>query len=104
VEQKYAKLKISTGYNKQTNEMFIKISDNGKGIAKEDLEKIGTPFFTTKQKGTGLGLNICYGIIKEHNGRIEVESELGKGTTFTIILPCIPDEENNHNNFSLDSE
>jgi signal transduction histidine kinase len=48
-EQSRAKLKVSTGYNKQTNEMFIKISDNGKGISKESLEKIGTPFFTTKK-------------------------------------------------------
>jgi len=104
-DQKSARLKVSTGYNKQANEMFIKISDNGKGISKEDLDKIGTPFFTTKQKGTGLGLNICYGIIKEHKGRIEVESEIGKGTTFTILLPCIsdedsPDEENDKNEYN----
>ncbi len=96
-EQDYAELKISTGFNEQTNEMFVKIADNGKGIQKEDLDKIGTPFFTTKQKGTGLGLSICYSIIKEHNGRIEVESELGKGTKFTIILPCISDEDLDEN-------
>ena len=108
-DQKSARLKVSTGYNKQANEMFIKISDNGKGISKEDLDKIGTPFFTTKQKGTGLGLNICYGIIKEHKGRIEVESEIGKGTTFTILLPCIsdedsPDEENDKNEYNSDEQ
>lgn len=88
-----AKLKIETGYNEETNEMFIKTSDNGKGIYKEDLKKIGTPFFTTKESGTGLGLSVCYKIIKEHHGRIEVESTLGEGTTFTVILPCIEDEE-----------
>lgn len=96
-EKDHAKLRISTGYNEQNNEMFVKIADNGKGIHKEDLGKISTPFFTTKPKGTGLGLSICYSIIKEHNGRIEVESELGKGTTFTIILPCISDEDYDEN-------
>ncbi|HOJ09828.1 MAG TPA: MASE3 domain-containing protein [Clostridiales bacterium] len=85
-------LKVGTGYDKQANKMYIKISDNGKGISEEELQKIGTPFFTTKRNGTGLGLSTCYNIIKDHNGRIQVESTLGKGTTFTIILPCIPDE------------
>lgn len=68
----------------------IKISDNGAGIAKENLLKIFNPFFTTKEvgKGTGLGLNLAYNIIEKHNGTIEVESELGQGTTFTIKLKC----------------
>jgi two-component system NtrC family sensor kinase len=66
----------------------IKISDNGCGISKEDLPKIFEPFFTTKgQKGTGLGLAVIWGIIDNHNGTITVESELNKGTTFTIHLP-----------------
>ncbi|HUV51088.1 MAG TPA: ATP-binding protein [Anaerolineae bacterium] len=67
----------------------IKISDTGKGIPKENLSKIFDPFFTTKEvgKGTGLGLNISYKIIKEHNGTIDVESTVGKGTTFTIRIP-----------------
>ncbi|HEY9062005.1 MAG TPA: MASE3 domain-containing protein [Pseudobacteroides sp.] len=92
-EVESAKLKIDTGYNEQTNEMVIQISDNGKGISKEDLKKIGTPFFTTKKSGTGLGLNVCHQIIKQHSGNIDVQSELGKGTTFTITLPCIEDDE-----------
>ncbi|KNY27445.1 two-component system sensor histidine kinase NtrB [Pseudobacteroides cellulosolvens] len=92
-EVKSAKLKINTGFNEQTNEMILEISDNGKGISKEDLKKIGTPFFTTKKSGTGLGLNVCYQIIKQHNGKIDVQSELGRGTTFTITLPCIEDDE-----------
>jgi PAS domain S-box-containing protein len=87
------KLDIETGYNEIFNEMFIKITDNGKGISNEDLKKIGTPFFTTKSNGTGLGLSVCYNIIKEHKGRIEVTSELGIGTTFTLILPCIEDDD-----------
>lgn len=92
-EKADAKLNIVTGYNESANEMFIKITDNGKGISKEHLEKIGTPFFTTKGNGTGLGLSVCYNIMKEHRGRIEIESKIGTGTTFTVILPCIEDEE-----------
>lgn len=88
---KNAELKIESGYNEKLNEMFIKIADNGYGMSKETLENIGKPFYTTKSNGTGLGLNVCYNIVKEHKGRIEVESKLGKGTTFTIILPCIED-------------
>jgi signal transduction histidine kinase len=65
----------------------IKISDNGSGIPKEDLPRIFEPFYTTKgQKGTGLGLAVIWGIIDNHNGTINVESEVGKGTTFTIHL------------------
>src|SRR5574338_238031 len=66
----------------------IKISDNGSGINKEDLSKIFEPFFSTKgQKGNGLGLAVIWGIIDNHNGSINVESEVGKGTTFIIRLP-----------------
>lgn len=65
----------------------IKVSDTGKGILPKDLPRIFDPFFTTKEKGTGLGLAIVYSIIKKHNGKIEVDSELHKGATFTITLP-----------------
>jgi signal transduction histidine kinase len=66
----------------------IKISDNGSGISKEDLPRIFEPFFSTKgQKGTGLGLAVIWGIIDNHDGTISVESEIGKGTTFSILLP-----------------
>ena len=65
------------------------VSDNGVGIPSENLPKIFDPFFTTKEvgKGTGLGLAISHGIIQKHNGRVAVDSEYGKGTTFTITLP-----------------
>lgn len=73
----------------------IKIADRGCGIPEEDLGKIFTPFFTTKAlgKGTGLGLSIVYGIIKMHRGQIQVESQRGEGTTFTITLPIKPLEQ-----------
>ncbi len=69
----------------------IKISDTGKGIPEENLSKIFDPFFTTKEvgKGTGLGLNVAYNIIEKHKGTIDVESTVGKGTTFTIRLPIV---------------
>jgi signal transduction histidine kinase len=66
----------------------IRITDTGSGISKDDLAKIFEPFFSTKgQKGTGLGLAVIWGIIDNHNGTINVDSELGKGTAFTIRLP-----------------
>ena len=65
----------------------VTIRDTGVGIPKEEIADIFQPFFTTKEDGTGLGLAISYGIIKEHNGDIEVMSEVGQGTTFRIFLP-----------------
>lgn len=75
----------------------IRIRDNGSGIKKEILTKIFDPFFTTKEvgKGTGLGLNVAYNIIQRHKGTIEVESEVGKGTTFIIRLQIEPELESN---------
>ena len=71
----------------------IKISDTGKGIPEEDISKIFDPFFTTKEvgKGTGLGLNVAYNVIQRHKATIDVESEVGKGTTFSIRLQTDPD-------------
>jgi two-component system, NtrC family, sensor kinase len=68
----------------------IEVRDTGAGIPAEDIPHIFDPFFTTKEvgKGTGLGLSVTYGILQKHGGGIEVQSEKGVGTTFTIILPC----------------
>ena len=65
----------------------LEIRDTGKGISEEDLSSIFNPFFTTKASGTGLGLAITHRIIQEHNGLIEVESELGKGSVFRVFIP-----------------
>jgi two-component system, NtrC family, sensor kinase len=73
----------------------ISITDTGSGMSEETKQKIFDPFFTTKEvgKGTGLGLSISYGIIEKHKGKIEVNSEIGKGTTFIISLPVIHENE-----------
>ena len=73
----------------ENDNVEILITDNGCGISEENLNRIFDPFFTTKKpgEGTGLGLSISYGIIKRHNGSINVKSQVGKGTTFTIKLP-----------------
>jgi signal transduction histidine kinase len=78
---------IRTG--RQEDEVWVEIADTGKGIEVENLKKIFDPFFTTKPigKGTGLGLSLSYGILQKHHGRIEVQSEVGRGTTFRLWLP-----------------
>lgn len=80
-------LVITTVYSKDQKLITIMIEDNGKGISIENIDKLFTPFFTTKEAGTGLGLAISHQIIKSHRGKIRVESELGKGTKFYIDLP-----------------
>ena len=80
---------VKSYVDKTTNTVKISIADTGKGMTEEVKTKIFQPFFTTKDvgEGTGLGLSISYGIIKKHDGQIEVESTVGKGTIFTITLP-----------------
>ncbi len=77
----------------EDGEVRIRISDTGAGIPAEALPHIFEPFFTTKAGGTGLGLGLAvvYGIVKRHGGRIEVESKVGEGTTFTVLLPRRPE-------------
>jgi signal transduction histidine kinase len=73
----------------------ISISDTGIGITGESKKRIFDPFFTTKKigEGTGLGLAICEQIIKEHSGRLDVESEVGKGSTFFVFVPILEGNE-----------
>jgi two-component system NtrC family sensor kinase len=81
-------LKITSQKSNDNASAEIVFEDEGQGISKDNVKRIFDPFFTTKgTKGTGLGLSISYGIIQQHNGAIEVESEVGKGTTITIRLP-----------------
>jgi two-component system NtrC family sensor kinase len=69
----------------------VEVKDTGFGIPAENLAKIFEPFFTTKEvgRGTGLGLAVCYGILTEHGGTLDVQSSVGFGTTFTITLPAV---------------
>lgn len=73
--------------------ILVSIQDSGEGIPKENLSHIFDPFFTTKAQGTGLGLSVAHGIIHEHGGLIDVRSELGHGTTFTLAIPLLREEE-----------
>ena len=91
-EEKPGKIILKTA--RDHDFVVIEISDTGKGMSKEQLEKIFLPFYTTKEvgKGTGLGLSVSYGIIKNLGGKIEVESEVGEGSTFRIYLPIDRDK------------
>ncbi|MDD2657996.1 MAG: ATP-binding protein [Candidatus Pacebacteria bacterium] len=82
---------ISISFSKDSKSVKVGIKDDGPGISKEITHKIFDPFFSTKDvgKGTGLGLSICQAIIEKHNGSISVESEAGKGATFTISIPVV---------------
>jgi two-component system, NtrC family, sensor kinase len=88
-------LKEFKGLKNTTGWIQISIQDSGNGMSAETLEKIFDPFFTTKGvgQGTGLGLSISYGIIQSHGGEIQVRSEQGVGTEFTVVLPVAPPSE-----------
>ncbi len=79
-------LTVSTG-RAPAGGAYMSVADTGTGIARENVERIFQPFITTKTKGTGLGLSVVQKIVENHGGRIEVASEVGKGSTFTVFLP-----------------
>jgi two-component system NtrC family sensor kinase len=82
------RLTITTDFLEADNNVLIILEDTGTGISKENLDRIFDPFFTTKaQKGFGLGLSVTYGIIKNHGGKVDVQSTEGEGTRFSILLP-----------------
>lgn len=89
-------LRVETQSLVDDQQLRIEISDNGHGIPDEIMPLIFEPFFTTKSEsaGTGLGLSVAYGVVKRHGGEISVQSEVGKGTTFTLHLPISPPESN----------
>ncbi len=82
--QERGTLAISTA--QRDNNVILSIGDTGCGMSQEVLEKVFNPFFTTKENGTGLGLAVCNSIVEHHKGKIDVQSECGKGTTFEIIF------------------
>jgi two-component system NtrC family sensor kinase len=88
---------VTTGGD--TDKIYVVIVDNGTGIREKHLNKIFDSFFTTRKevKGVGLGLSVCYGIVKDHGGDIDVKSRLGEGTTFTISLPVYTMPDSNQN-------
>ncbi|HBV99479.1 MAG: hypothetical protein JL50_13745 [Peptococcaceae bacterium BICA1-7] len=71
---------------KSCEHLIISVTDTGCGISPDDINKLGTPFYTTKAEGTGLGLTVTYSIVRDLGGRIEVDSQLGRGTTFRVYL------------------
>ena len=81
---------LTLGAHTHQQQVMISVADNGPGIPEEHLGHIFDPFFTTKAagSGTGLGLSICHTIISQHEGLIDVDSEIGKGSIFTIDLPA----------------
>ena len=86
---KQGRIRLITRYDTVREEVIVQVIDNGCGIHAEDLNRVFDPFFTTKAtgEGTGLGLSVSYGIAQDHKGHLLVNSEPGKGSTFTLILP-----------------
>ncbi|MFC4303002.1 ATP-binding protein [Cohnella boryungensis] len=78
---------IGIKLTREQDGVFVRIRDEGPGIGEDQLAKMGQPFYTTKEKGTGLGLMVSYKIVDNHQGKIDVKSEIGKGTSFEIMLP-----------------
>ena len=95
------KSKLESGFSEGTfliecayseNKYVIRVCDNGSGMTPETISKIFEPYYTTKANGTGLGMTMVYKIVKDFSGDIQVESEVGKGTVFTLIFP-IPQKD-----------
>jgi signal transduction histidine kinase len=91
--KEHGRITIRTG--QEGGNVWVEVEDTGSGIEPKNLSRVFDPFFTTKPvgKGTGLGLSLSYSIVQKHGGKIELRSELGKGTVFKVILPLQADSE-----------
>jgi signal transduction histidine kinase len=86
------RVEVSSAYSHKERAISVRVCDTGDGIAPDVIDRIWDPFFTTKEvgKGIGLGLALTYNIVKRHGGEIKVESRLGEGSRFTVLLPACP--------------
>ena len=78
---------MKKGKGVEGERLRVVVKDTGEGIEEDEIPKIFQPFYSTKSKGTGMGLAICRRIVNDHDGEIFVDSETGKGTTFSVVLP-----------------
>jgi two-component system NtrC family sensor kinase len=92
--EEHGRVTVNSNVDPLRNKITVEIADNGRGISAKNVKKIFEPFYTTRTNGTGLGLSVSYGIIKNHEGDIQVLSELGKGTRFMIELPILAEQPN----------
>jgi signal transduction histidine kinase len=83
---------ITLAIGRQQNMVAVTVENDGESIPEEIISRLGTPFFTTKEGGTGLGLSVCYSIVENHGGKIKVFSLKGQGTVFTVLLPAATDD------------
>jgi two-component system NtrC family sensor kinase len=90
--EEHGRVTVSSTVDPLQNKITVEITDNGRGISAKNVKKIFEPFYTTRAGGTGLGLSVSYGIIKNHEGDIQVFSELGKGTRFMIEFPILAEK------------
>lgn len=81
-------IEVFVEHRELDHKVVVRFKDNGCGIPQERITRLGEPFYTTKEKGTGLGLMVSYKILEAHEGKIEIQSKVGKGTTVDVILPC----------------
>ncbi len=100
---KKGKVTLETRLLSSGDRVEVKIIDDGKGISKEQQERLFEPFYTTREDGTGLGLSICQSIIHQHKGTIAIESQVGKGTTVTVLLPISQSESSPETHEKRDS-
>jgi len=87
--QENGRICIKSGVNPDHKNIIVEVEDNGRGISNDDFPRIFDPFFSTKSNGTGLGLSVSYGIIKKHEGKIDVFSKVGQGTRFVVKIPVL---------------